>query len=158
MMIHSSFSILCVLSFRITEKFLLLDDWPLHSVAIFVMMDEACFRKTYSRGCFIWSENISVWTKRKSLDKISSPPEGSRHTPPHQSCDFRWKDYFPMVFRLVIETFLFSVLCVIYLLLILCMITSFLALINAWMFHRLFWVDTADCILSICENDTLQEL
>lgn len=27
------------------------------------------------------------------------PPEGSKHTPPHQSADFRWKDYCPMVFR-----------------------------------------------------------
>lgn len=34
-----------------------------------------------------------VWTR--------FPPEGSKHTPPHQSCDFRWKDYCPMVFRLV---------------------------------------------------------
>ncbi|GAB2211414.1 hypothetical protein Drorol1_Dr00024727 [Drosera rotundifolia] len=27
------------------------------------------------------------------------PPEGSKYTPPHQSVDFRWKDYCPMVFR-----------------------------------------------------------
>ncbi|KAA8531303.1 hypothetical protein F0562_006012 [Nyssa sinensis] len=27
------------------------------------------------------------------------PPEGSKFTPPHQSVDFRWKDYCPMVFR-----------------------------------------------------------
>ncbi|KAG8079065.1 hypothetical protein GUJ93_ZPchr0007g4152 [Zizania palustris] len=26
-------------------------------------------------------------------------PEGSKVTPPHSSSDFRWKDYFPMVFR-----------------------------------------------------------
>ncbi|KAL2898210.1 Phosphatidylinositol 4-phosphate 5-kinase 6 [Bienertia sinuspersici] len=32
-----------------------------------------------------------VWTK--------FPPEGSKHTPPHPSCDFKWKDYCPMVFR-----------------------------------------------------------
>ncbi|CAI9102800.1 OLC1v1001143C1 [Oldenlandia corymbosa var. corymbosa] len=32
-----------------------------------------------------------IWTK--------FPPEGSKHTPPHQSCDFRWKDYCPLVFR-----------------------------------------------------------
>ncbi|KAE8721576.1 Phosphatidylinositol 4-phosphate 5-kinase 4 [Hibiscus syriacus] len=31
-----------------------------------------------------------VWTK--------FPPEGSKHTPPHQSCDFKWKDYCPLVF------------------------------------------------------------
>ncbi|MQL91135.1 hypothetical protein Taro_023750 [Colocasia esculenta] len=27
------------------------------------------------------------------------PPEGSKITPPHQSVEFRWKDYCPMVFR-----------------------------------------------------------
>ena len=27
------------------------------------------------------------------------PPEGSKVTPPHQSVEFRWKDYCPMVFR-----------------------------------------------------------
>ncbi|CAH9068873.1 unnamed protein product [Cuscuta epithymum] len=27
------------------------------------------------------------------------PPEGSKSTPPHSSCDFRWKDYCPKVFR-----------------------------------------------------------
>ena len=27
------------------------------------------------------------------------PPEGSKLTPPHQSIDFRWKDYCPVVFR-----------------------------------------------------------
>ncbi|KVH94981.1 MORN motif-containing protein [Cynara cardunculus var. scolymus] len=32
-----------------------------------------------------------VWTR--------FPPEGSKHTPPHQSCEFRWKDYCPLVFR-----------------------------------------------------------
>jgi 1-phosphatidylinositol-4-phosphate 5-kinase len=35
--------------------------------------------------------NEKVWTR--------FPPEGSKHTPPHQSCDFRWKDYCPLVFR-----------------------------------------------------------
>jgi hypothetical protein len=27
------------------------------------------------------------------------PPAGSKLTPPHQSSEFRWKDYCPMVFR-----------------------------------------------------------
>lgn len=27
------------------------------------------------------------------------PSEGSKITPPHQSMEFRWKDYCPMVFR-----------------------------------------------------------
>ncbi|XP_024018111.1 LOW QUALITY PROTEIN: phosphatidylinositol 4-phosphate 5-kinase 1 [Morus notabilis] len=33
------------------------------------------------------------------------PPEGSTKTPPHQSIDFRWKDYCPMVFRHLRELF-----------------------------------------------------
>ncbi|KAL5558344.1 hypothetical protein UlMin_034555 [Ulmus minor] len=33
------------------------------------------------------------------------PPEGSSKTPPHQSSDFRWKDYCPMVFRHLRELF-----------------------------------------------------
>ncbi|ESR39680.1 phosphatidylinositol 4-phosphate 5-kinase 2 [Citrus sinensis] len=33
------------------------------------------------------------------------PPEGSKFTPPHQSMDFRWKDYCPMVFRHLRELF-----------------------------------------------------
>lgn len=36
-----------------------------------------------------------VWTK--------FPPEGSKYTPPHNSSDFKWKDYCPKVFRLVIN-------------------------------------------------------
>ncbi|KAJ3681044.1 hypothetical protein LUZ60_015533 [Juncus effusus] len=38
-----------------------------------------------------------VWTR--------FPPEGSKTTPPHQSCDFRWKDYCPMVFRTLRKLF-----------------------------------------------------
>ncbi|KAJ6930552.1 phosphatidylinositol 4-phosphate 5-kinase 1-like [Populus alba x Populus x berolinensis] len=33
------------------------------------------------------------------------PPEGSKITPPHQSSDFRWKDYCPVVFRRLRELF-----------------------------------------------------
>ncbi|KAI4323552.1 hypothetical protein L6164_023149 [Bauhinia variegata] len=58
-----------------------------------------------------------VWTK--------FPPEGSKHTPPHQSCEFRWKDYCPVVFRAL---------------------------------RKLFKVDPADYMLSICGNDALREL
>ncbi|XP_028553432.1 phosphatidylinositol 4-phosphate 5-kinase 6 isoform X1 [Dendrobium catenatum] len=38
-----------------------------------------------------------VWTR--------FPPEGSKHTPPHQCCDFRWKDYCPLVFRTLRKLF-----------------------------------------------------
>ncbi|KAE8038406.1 hypothetical protein FH972_010920 [Carpinus fangiana] len=58
-----------------------------------------------------------VWTK--------FPPEGSKHTPPHQSSDFRWKDYCPVVFRTL---------------------------------RKLFKVDPADYMISICGNDALREL
>ncbi|XP_076933640.1 phosphatidylinositol 4-phosphate 5-kinase 1-like [Bidens hawaiensis] len=33
------------------------------------------------------------------------PPEGSKLTPPHQSAEFRWKDYCPVVFRHLRELF-----------------------------------------------------
>ncbi|XP_073290096.1 phosphatidylinositol 4-phosphate 5-kinase 1 [Primulina huaijiensis] len=33
------------------------------------------------------------------------PPEGSKITPPHQSAEFRWKDYCPVVFRHLRELF-----------------------------------------------------
>ncbi|KAA8546360.1 hypothetical protein F0562_002901 [Nyssa sinensis] len=33
------------------------------------------------------------------------PPEGSKITPPHQSVEFRWKDYCPMVFRRLRDLF-----------------------------------------------------
>ncbi|KAI3448789.1 hypothetical protein Pfo_005454 [Paulownia fortunei] len=60
-------------------------------------------------------------------DKIWTrfPPEGSKHTPPHQSCEFKWKDYCPLVFRTL---------------------------------RKLFKVDPADYMISICGNDALREL
>ncbi|KAK7323290.1 hypothetical protein VNO77_26756 [Canavalia gladiata] len=58
-----------------------------------------------------------VWTR--------FPPEGSKHTPPHPSCEFRWKDYCPVVFRAL---------------------------------RKLFKVDAADYMISICGNDALREL
>ncbi|KAJ3683823.1 hypothetical protein LUZ60_014050 [Juncus effusus] len=58
-----------------------------------------------------------VWTR--------FPPEGSKYTPPHQSNDFRWKDYCPLVFRTL---------------------------------RKLFKVDAADYMISLCGNDALREL
>ncbi|XP_065856306.1 phosphatidylinositol 4-phosphate 5-kinase 4 [Euphorbia lathyris] len=58
-----------------------------------------------------------IWTR--------FPPEGTKHTPPHQSSDFKWKDYCPLVFRTL---------------------------------RKLFKVDPADYMLSICGNDALREL
>lgn len=58
-----------------------------------------------------------VWTK--------FPPEGSKYTPPHNSCDFRWKDCCPQVFRTL---------------------------------RKLFKVDAADYMLSLCGNEALREL
>ncbi|KZV28831.1 phosphatidylinositol 4-phosphate 5-kinase 2 [Dorcoceras hygrometricum] len=53
------------------------------------------------------------------------PTEGSKSTPPHQSMEFRWKDYCPAVFRHL---------------------------------RKLFQVDSADYMISICGNDALREL
>ncbi|KAG2372520.1 Phosphatidylinositol 4-phosphate 5-kinase [Vigna angularis] len=58
-----------------------------------------------------------VWTR--------FPTEGSKHTPPHPSSEFRWKDYCPVVFRAL---------------------------------RKLFKVDPADYMISICGNDALREL
>ncbi|KAF0913500.1 hypothetical protein E2562_023246 [Oryza meyeriana var. granulata] len=58
-----------------------------------------------------------VWTK--------FPPEGSKYTPPHNSSDFRWKDYCPKVFRTL---------------------------------RKLFKVDPADYMLSLCGDEALREL
>jgi 1-phosphatidylinositol-4-phosphate 5-kinase len=58
-----------------------------------------------------------VWTK--------FPPEGSKYTPPHNSCDFKWKDYCPQVFRTL---------------------------------RKLFKVDAADYMLSLCGSEALREL
>ncbi|KAL8555257.1 hypothetical protein ACS0TY_003169 [Phlomoides rotata] len=38
-----------------------------------------------------------VWTR--------FPPEGSKHTPPHHSSEFKWKDYCPLVFRTLRKLF-----------------------------------------------------
>lgn len=43
-----------------------------------------------------------IWTR--------FPPEGSKHTPPHQSCEFKWKDYCPLVFRSVVDSSIINVL------------------------------------------------
>ncbi|KAF2605755.1 hypothetical protein F2Q70_00024409 [Brassica cretica] len=53
------------------------------------------------------------------------PREGTKYTPPHQSTEFKWKDYCPLVFRSL---------------------------------RKLFKVDPADYMLSICGDDALREL
>lgn len=42
------------------------------------------------------------------------PSEGSKITPPHQSAEFRWKDYCPMVFRYSLFIFGFIILSYFY--------------------------------------------
>ncbi|PHT72618.1 hypothetical protein T459_23403 [Capsicum annuum] len=37
-------------------------------------------------------------TKEKIWTKF--PTEGSKHIPPHHSCGFKWKNYYPLGFRL----------------------------------------------------------
>ncbi|KAI4385604.1 hypothetical protein MLD38_003610 [Melastoma candidum] len=65
----------------------------------------------------VFDPKEKVWTR--------FPSEGSKHTPPHQSCEFKWKDYCPVVFRTL---------------------------------RKLFKVDAADYMISICGNDALREL
>ncbi|KAI4370468.1 hypothetical protein MLD38_018821 [Melastoma candidum] len=65
----------------------------------------------------VFDPKEKVWTR--------FPTEGSKHTPPHQSCEFKWKDYCPVVFRAL---------------------------------RKLFKVDAADYMISICGNDALREL
>ncbi|XP_051124653.1 phosphatidylinositol 4-phosphate 5-kinase 6-like isoform X2 [Andrographis paniculata] len=65
----------------------------------------------------VFDPNDKVWTR--------FPTEGSKHTPPHPSCEFKWKDYCPSLFRTL---------------------------------RRLFKVDPADYMMSICGSDALREL
>jgi 1-phosphatidylinositol-4-phosphate 5-kinase len=85
------------------------------------------------------------------------PPEGSKRTPPHHSCEFKWKDYRPQVFRLVatplIKIYDVHSSCVIMLI-----FNHFCSELNCRMLHKLFKVDTADYMLSLCGNEALREL
>ncbi|KAI4383915.1 hypothetical protein MLD38_009700 [Melastoma candidum] len=65
----------------------------------------------------VFDPKEEVWTR--------FPSEGSKQTPPHQSCEFNWKDYCPVVFRTL---------------------------------RKLFKVNAADYMISICGNDALREL
>ncbi|KAL9331493.1 hypothetical protein ACSQ67_001103 [Phaseolus vulgaris] len=83
-----------------------------------------------------------VWTR--------FPPEGSKYTPPHPSCDFKWKDYCPVVFRsaiLLLNLFLRMPFSSAY------RLHSVLRTLR-----KLFMVDPADYMLSLCGNDALREL
>lgn len=79
---------------------------------------------------------------------MSFPRAGSAMTPPHHSEDFKWKDYCPMVFRLV------------------SMDTQKLCFSLVFYIHskpcrnlrEMFKMDAADYMMSICGNDTLREL
>lgn len=60
-----------------------------------------CLLSRYSIGKHA---SVSSNLKLKDFDPKEKfwtrfPPEGSKLTPPHQSVDFRWKDYCPVVFR-----------------------------------------------------------
>lgn len=65
-----------------------------------------------------------VWTR--------FPPEGSKYTPPHSSCDFKWKDYCPQVFRLVITPMTY-----------LCVMPAF-SLIHSHQRYNLSWIESQD--------------
>lgn len=86
------------------------------------------------------------------------PPEGSKVTPPHQSAEFRWKDYCPMVFRYDFSSTIVVLVC------------SFewhaiygfdfdceYGIVSRHL-RKLFDVDPADYMMAICGNDALREL
>ncbi|CAL9206464.1 unnamed protein product [Musa hybrid cultivar] len=73
--------------------------------------------KTLDLKTSVFDPKEKIWTR--------FPPEGTKQTPPHQCCEFKWKDYCPLVFRTL---------------------------------RKLFIVDPADYMMSICGNDALREL
>jgi 1-phosphatidylinositol-4-phosphate 5-kinase len=85
------------------------------------------------------------------------PPEGSKHTPPHNSCEFKWKDYCPQVFRFVftplIKIYVVHSSCVIMLI-----FKHFCSELNCRMLRKLFKVDAGDYMLSLCGDEALREL
>lgn len=83
------------------------------------------------------------------------PTEGSKITPPHQSAEFRWKDYCPVVFRCGLFWMLWCVEC--FVVLFGFLLTVFLVWICRHL-RKLFQVDPADYMLAICGDDALREL
>ena len=86
-----------------------------------------------------------MWTK--------FPSEGSKHTPPHNSCEFKWKDYCPLVFRSVLHIHIIVVKGL--------NLNIYMRLISKSFpraLRKLFKVDAADYMLSICGNEALREL
>ncbi|GER27726.1 phosphatidylinositol-4-phosphate 5-kinase family protein, partial [Striga asiatica] len=65
---------------------------------------------------------------------------GSQLTPPHQSEDFKWKDYCPMVFRFVAN------------------FSSKLVFSSCRNLREMFKIDAADYMILISGNDALREL
>lgn len=101
------------------------------------------------------------------------PPEGSKSTPPHQSVDFKWKDYCPMVFRYLLSLTLLS-LCVALLFAPkkkssapkrqrLEYMSDLIYYGGDWFclvfrhLRELFAIDPADYMVAICGNDALRE-
>ncbi|GJN07844.1 hypothetical protein PR202_ga25712 [Eleusine coracana subsp. coracana] len=92
-----------------------------------------------------------VWTK--------FPPEGSKYTPPHNSCDFKWKDYCPKVFRLVFtSTIKMYNVCFQPFQCIMLNNTYICSDLACRTLRKLFKVDPADYMLSLCGDDALREL
>jgi 1-phosphatidylinositol-4-phosphate 5-kinase len=93
-----------------------------------------------------------VWTK--------FPQEGSKHTPRHNSCDFKWKDYCPQVFRLVLAHHSVFQRHMMYP----CSLChcadqhTVVSELNCRTLRKLFKVDAAEYMLSLCGNEALREL
>lgn len=77
------------------------------------------------------------------------PTEGTKITPPHHTAEFRWKDYCPMVFRCLFDAQCFH--------LILKLDFYHARCVNRHL-RKLFSVDAADYMLTICGSDALREL
>lgn len=73
-------------------------------ILYFVLVLDSRFLFCFCRHSVGKEASISRELKSSDFDSKEKfwtrfPSEGSKITPPHQSMEFRWKDYCPMVFR-----------------------------------------------------------
>lgn len=88
---------------------------------------------------------------------MNFPRAGSTMTPPHHSEDFKWKDYCPMVFRLVRIIFTLNIF-IVYGNYNSCLHGVYIHSKTCRNLREMFNIDAADYMMSICGNDTLREL
>lgn len=117
-----------------------------------------CFCYRYSVGK---EASISKELKPSDFDPKEKfwtrfPREGSKTTPPHQSMEFRWKDYCPMVFRYAHGEYCLSFIATLFTAFLLCCLLDLY--LNFRQLRKRFQVDPADYMLAICGDDALREL